>query len=414
MRTERSRTGFTLTELLVATAILVIFGGMAVASLRYGSDLWRSCHRRSHGYNVATIIFHQLEDDIGGAKGQFWGRDADAFDTRVKFYVDYDYLGRQRLRFVRGIPDDTVNPRLRHAGDGVSNDDDDGSGLIGDAGDLIDEEYYNLKNEDPAFDDAIDEDLMPLEGMCEVAYLMGLSANDLHTLYRAVLAPIGDQFLQPAFLPTHPDGWNVTLFENQYIDEPVEVQAKASPLANGILHFEVRCWTQYTTTWDDSVPWAPWQFSYVPEPCGPSFTWDSRGFNQQEDAVYDNVFPRAIMVVVVVDPSQEYPVTNPLRLDPPAGILAAGAMRVPVVGTLPAYNEEWPYILIEDAVNGDEWIRFSHFEPNTNTFVVDPAFPRTLASVVRGTPAAAHAAGRLVKLGYTFSRVFHNPAGKEH
>lgn len=457
MRTERSRAGFTLTELLVATAILVIFGGMAVASLRYGSSLWRSCHRRSHGYNVATIIFHQLEDDIGGAKGQFWGRDADAFDTRVKFYVDYDryfeinygypfnpYLGRQRLRFVRGIPDDTVNPRLRHAGDGVSNDDDDGSGLIGDPGDLIDEEYYNLKNDDPAFDDAIDEDLMPLEGMCEVAYLMGLSATDRNVLYRAVLAPIGDA-APPGFIPPA-DYPGYCLFnddladiDNDVFGMPGRIASKAAPLANGILHFEVRCWTQYTTTWDP-IAFNRWPVSLLPVDCGPTFTWDSDRlrpggppfamdwgepgfldvdddgdtvFNSADlDYVRDNIFPRSVMVVVVVDPSEEYPDQNPLRLAQP---IVAGGMNIPVVGTAPAYNDRWPYILIDDPVSGPEWIEFLRFDPTETggTFRVAPGGrgQRGTADVNHPIPAGLPLR---VKLGYTFSRVFHNPAGKEH
>ncbi len=481
------RAGFTLTELLIATAITLIFGAMAVATLRYGSGLWRSAHRRGYAYDMASFIFHQVEDDLNAAKPQYWSNDPTAFDTRVRFYVDLDRyyelnyghlpdpdptVGRHRLRFVRGIAEDTPNQLLRQAGDGLDND---GDGFI-------DPEYYTLKD-DPidttvplpdgvldTFDGHVDEDLMPLEGMYEVAYLRGLDGTagtgDAHTLYRGVLSPIGEPddpwvslppllSLGPALAATSPgyEGFNVTFFDGNYIgdaDPPAlaglaaaRIQAKAVPLAKNILHFEVRCWTQYTTTWNNYVPLVPWVAAPPAGGCGPALTWDSDrlaidpfnplpaagpaffmdwpavgspdddgdGFDNSVDANYvrDNVFPRAIMVVVVADPSEEYPEPVPLTL---AGPIAGGDMTIPVIGNIPAYNEAWPYILIQDPVGGDEWIRFSRFDSATSSFVFDATDPLA-ARGVRGTPAVAHAGTLPVKLGYTFSRVFFDPALRE-
>jgi hypothetical protein len=462
------RGGFTLVELLVATVLVMMFGAMAVATLRYGTGLWRTGHRRNHAYEAATMIFHQIENDLNAAKGQFWNTDPDAFDVRVKFYVDHDPLfdgepteegGRHRLRFVRGIPDDTVNPRLRQAGDGIDND--------GDA--TVDEEYYNLIDdlqEDlidagtglpgsdgllDAGDGRVDEDLMPLEGMCEVAYLLGLGPDDRDTLYRAVLAPIG---VRSADANTddavRPEGWNASFFyddlngptEDDYLDDPQEVQAKALPLVERVLHFEVRCWTQCTTTWevDPDVPFE-WYPPYHPQPCPPTFTWDSDRLStgpefvmdwgvgdytdfdddhdgvwnsQDEDYVLDNVFPRAVMVVVVVEPPERLRVQNPLRLA--ADLTAAdltGLLNVPVTGRLPAYNKRWPYIRI-----GNEWMRFSSFDTGASAFVLDPdpaddeETPGERGA--RGTELAAHSAGELVLFGYTFSRVFYCPVGRDY
>ena len=110
---ETPGNAFTLIEMMVAMTITMIFGAMAVAALRYGSDLWRSGHRRSYVYDVATAVFHQLQSDVDDARSQFWGADADAFDPRIGFMADLDSLGppivpsdvqRQRLIFVRGIP----------------------------------------------------------------------------------------------------------------------------------------------------------------------------------------------------------------------------------------------------------------------------------------------------------------------
>jgi len=150
------RGGFSLSEVMVATAILSIFGLMAVGTLRYGTQLWRDGHRRSYAYDAAAVVFQQLEDDLSSAKNQFWGLSSEAYDTNIKFWVDFDTNGRQRMRFVRGMVDDTVNPRVRQAGDGADNDSQGGA----------DEEYYNLRDDDE--DRQIDEDLMATGGMCEV------------------------------------------------------------------------------------------------------------------------------------------------------------------------------------------------------------------------------------------------------
>jgi len=86
---------------------------------------------------------------------------------------------------------------------------------------------------------------------------------------------------------------------------------------------------------------------------------------------------------------------------------------------VPAYNEAWPYLLIEDPDAGDEWVRFTEFDAATSSFVLDTVNDPLAARGVRGTPAVAHAAVQSdgsttrVKLGYTFSRVFYNPALRE-
>jgi len=404
------RAGFTLAEMMVAMALVLIFGTVAVATLRYGTSLWRSGHRRAYAYDTATIIFHQIEDDIGAAASQFWYKDADAFDTHVKFWVDYDVHERQRLRFVRRIPDDALNPRIRHAGDGDDNDSD---------GDT-DEEYYNLVDDDD--DGLVDEDLVPLEGMCEVAYLRGLDTDDADTLYRAVLAPIGLD-------SGDPDGPEQTFFDPDTFDTsatPDRIRNKAQVLAENVLHFEVRCWSQFTTTWDDGIGFHVWDSSYEPRDCGPTFTWDSDRLgsgpdfdmdwgtvdfpdtdedgdsdwnSDDEDYVEDNVFPAAIMVVVVTNPPERLRQLGAVRL---VNDVEIGDTAIVVQGNLPNYNKQWPYLRIDD-----EWIRFDSFDPDTQTFT-------GLTRGARGTDEAHHDADppNPVEFGYTFSRVFYNPTGK--
>jgi prepilin-type N-terminal cleavage/methylation domain-containing protein len=436
----RDRAGFTLVELMVALALLLMFGVMATSVLTYGSALWRSARRRSHAYDVATFVFQQVEDDFAAAKTQFWGKDEDAFDTRVKLWVDHDGEfsgnwrsegGRQRLRLVRGIPDEAASPRVRQAGDGVSNDDDDGDGDI-DGDDDIDEEYYNLKDDDE--DGRTDEDLRPLEGMCEVAYLLGLGDADRRTLYRAVLSPIGDR--SGGF----GDAWT-SLFTKvlqgpvwkDILDDQGRIDRRSVPLARDVLHFEVRLWTQHTTTWDPAVPYSRPQRSYVAEECGPVFTWDSDrlrpgkpsflmdpgqpGFprntldadndgvpnEDDEDYILDNVFPRCALVVLVIDPSQEYPLARAPRIGADA---SAAESQIRVEGPLPAYNTSWPYLHV-----GNEWVYFERVEAG-NQYTLFHVAPNGRGA--RGTTAGPHAAGDVVRFGYTFARAFHNPAEREY
>ena len=177
LRRIRAPGGFTLVEMLVAIAITLIFGVMAATTLSAGAGMWRNGHRRSYAYDTATVIFQQIQDDLGAAKNQFWGTEADAYDTRIKFWADLDALHRMRQLRQPRPPLDAV--RARHPGlqrqpphpRRRQRLDDDGDGTA-------DEEVYNLGRRQRQA-----TDLMPLEGMCEVAYMMGLG-NDGLRLHR--------------------------------------------------------------------------------------------------------------------------------------------------------------------------------------------------------------------------------------
>jgi hypothetical protein len=414
-RTSRRRVGFTLAEVTVATALLIVFGTLCVATLRYGAGLWRSGHRRSYAYDVAEGVFRNFDADFSEALSQFWNKDGDAFDPRIRFIVDEDDFtypagdaDRQRIRFVRRIPDSTTNPRIRDAGDGVDNDNDG----------FADEEIYNLKDDDQANDVAvhgtglIDEDLAPMEGMCEVAYMRGLTTEDRNTLYRIVLAPIGG--LDSVFEGV---GWPY----DANIDDWDEIYDPANPNAgwavpiteNVVLHFEVRLWTQYTTSWDETVPFAPWGNSFEAEDCGPVFIWNSDG--NDVDDIRDNVYPRAAMVILVVEPPERMKPIGGLRLQmsPTGSALPADATAIPVAGNAPAFNHKFPYILIRDDTNGDEWVRFETFDAANQQFILDPASDYG-ARGVRGTEAVDHPDGCEISFGYTVVGVFQNPRGREY
>lgn len=451
----QDRGGFTLVEMLVAVAITLVFGAMAAATLMNASGMWRAGHRRSWAFDAATVVFQQIEDDLDAAKSQFWGPQQGAVDTRVKFWLDraqFDYTDtggtvrtnqRQRLRFVRGIPDAAVNPRLRQAGDGADNDGDGPS----------EEEWYNLQDDDG--DDLVDEDLRALGGTMEAAYVLGLGddgsgeVTDPTTLYRAVLAPIGEDTGDPddpqnTFFYRSDSRYYQTAGANQdSLGTSSRIDAKAVPLGENVLHFEVRAWTQYTTRWEtedengNPVPFQKWTSSYQPTDCRPTLNWDSDRLvgaplpqpppyvspefvmdpdggdfppngldadndgvrnDQDPDYVTDNVFPAKILVVLTVEPPEELRGANPMAL---TNGVNDSQTTLDVRGTAPPIDQAWPFVRI-----GNEWMEVEEFNLDDGEILI-------AERGVRGTAAAAHDAGDRVRIGYTFSRVFRNPAGRE-
>ena len=66
----------------------------------------RIAEANAEGVWPNRLVIDYFDDDLAAAKNQFWNKDADAFDTRIKFWVDWDAPtainpDRQRLRALR-------------------------------------------------------------------------------------------------------------------------------------------------------------------------------------------------------------------------------------------------------------------------------------------------------------------------
>ncbi|MCH2582335.1 MAG: hypothetical protein MK133_14180, partial [Planctomycetes bacterium] len=106
--------GYTLLEVVIAVGILVMLGSGLATLLTQGISIWRRAENRGRVYDQARILLERMSEDLrsavvlsgSGAGGGAW----------VRFICDEDYLGRQRLRFVRTISAETSNAILRQGG----------------------------------------------------------------------------------------------------------------------------------------------------------------------------------------------------------------------------------------------------------------------------------------------------------
>ncbi len=117
----------------------------------------------------------------------------------------------------------------------------------------------------------------------------------------------------------------------------------------------------------------------------------------------DNVFPRSIMVIshrrAALGAGRRQPAAACRQASP----TPASTADIPVVGNAPPLNSEWPYVRIDD-----EWIRITRHRRATPLHVA--------SAQACGAPCAdqRHNAGARVLIGYTFSRIFSNPAARDY
>ena len=162
--------GYTLLEVVIAVGILVMLGSGLATLLTQGISIWRRAENRGRVYDQARILLERMSEDLrsavvlsgSGAGGGAW----------VRFICDEDYLGRQRLRFVRTISAETSNAILRQGGQYLT---------------ITTPAVYEGRNDKW---EAGGGDLGAPGGLMEVIYLRDPRASETY-LWRGYRSPVG-------------------------------------------------------------------------------------------------------------------------------------------------------------------------------------------------------------------------------
>ena len=187
---------FTLIELLVVMALLIILGLMLIKILSGAMEAWRysESQRRLHNYARSTLAV--LTSDLESLYSNTQNDD-------IRLIVDNDRHNRQRLRFIRRLPESS------HA-------------VLRDSGRQTVAQgyhyYFRLGQDNP-------EQLRASGGLAEVVYLTYPQSGSFQ-LWRGVRMPL--------------DGKG-SYFNNSNIERPEMVQGACHLLADDILYFGIEC-----------------------------------------------------------------------------------------------------------------------------------------------------------------------------
>lgn len=370
---DHGRRGMTLLEVLVAIAIFSVLGGTLVMLLSRGVKAWRGSEARRESYEEAQSVLRQVRSDL---KSMFTSRPAvTGQPVEARFVGWFDADGTQRLCFTRTIQSEDRHPIAALAGTTLFAERDlDG---VGD------------------WKEAKAGDLRATGGLMEVLYAR--DPGDADVLLRAARSPVGGQD---------------SLFGFAQADDTEWLREVAKPLSTRVMHFELRYWSQHTTTWDGGT-------AVIPNPLpddesGPSFVWDSTrglldaGRDLQEEEQWlargtlqrpdDDLFPTRIMIVLVV--AEAIP-AGPNELLDRALDATDREIYIPSTKAFRSRLKAHPWVRVDQ-----EWIRCK--VTRTDRLKVEPG-----GRGGRGTVAVAHEAGAEVVTGRTFVSVIELPSGRE-
>lgn len=369
----RRESGFTLLEILAAVAIFSILVTMLFQVVQSSLEIWSLGERGKESIEKASGVLDQIASDLRlvHAEGP---RGAEKAPVRmVADWVDYDFdLDRdaesttQRLRWVRALPEERYDARLRAAGD-----------IVG---------ATSVLTEGVTMQAAT----LPPGGLAEI-------------LYTTVATPTkgGDAaVLQLVRGLQTPIGRDDSLLALELTDDPKALQKRTVALAEGVLYLGFEFWSRDTLSFELPMDAEGCAFS----------TWDStrallldkegqNRFPLAKDTeslaiADDDVFPRRVRIVLVVErdadevenirlesdvlPSTERIRVSPLRLFDP--------------------SSNYKFLKIEG-----EWIEWT--EIRGGELMVKRG--------VRGTRADAHPVGAKTHLGTTYERTVEIPVYRE-
>ena len=412
-RVHRGTGGYTLIEVLIAVGILVALGSGLATLLTQGISIWRRAENRGRVYDQARILLERMAEDIRSAVVLSRSGGGDAW---VRFICDMDYLGRQRLRFVRTTSAETSNAILRQGGKTLS---------------VQSPAVYDGRND---YREARDGRLGAPGGLMEVIYLRDPRQSETQ-LWRGFRSPVGGMnsllnkeiphqdkiedlsgIIRDTEGKLYAGGMGIedqeklmTALEKDREEFEWTLSDLARPLTDGVLFLGFNFWGPTTNTWDESEK--PLQEPGGSRDSGPLFHWDStraivnwtRG--DSDEFVFrpidgsltdssDDIFPAQVEITLVLRDDNSESLYLISSINKTEGILE---ISKPI--SRPE-NEADRYILV-----GDEWM----YMDDANGAIVIVKGGRGS----RGTKASSHTRGERVDIGATFRRVVEMPGSRK-
>ena len=365
---RRGLSGFTLVEVLAATALFSVLGLMLFQLVQGAMEVQGRGERVAELEERADAVLELLAEDLRHA----WCGVGGASEQDARFLVSprvapLSLEGGEQLttllRFTRLLHEARSLAWLRGAGDVPA-----AKGTASLAG----------------IEDA--RTLQPTGGLAESLYTTALFPDAVvPSLVRRSRTPIGgrDSLLAP----------RLALQEDRLLDGALR-------LAEGVLYFEVAGWTPGTTVWDaaddtDTAAAHVWDSTRaLLVPAGRGFSYGRHADSLLDGR--DDLFPILVRITLVLDPFLGRGAGAPGRL---ATEVSKEVDRIELRSATLTGDERTPDMLWIDG----EWMAVR--SRDGRAYVVERG--------VRGTRPQAHAAGAIVRVGETFTRVVRLPASRE-
>ena len=409
--------GYTLLEVVIAVGILVMLGSGLATLLTQGISIWRRAENRGRVYDQARILLERMSEDLrsavvlsgSGAGGGAW----------VRFICDEDYLGRQRLRFVRTISAETSNAILRQGGQYLT---------------ITTPAVYDGRNDKW---EAGGGDLGAPGGLMEVIYLRDPRASETYLWrgYRSPVGGIGSLFNESTLKDEELEDFSGKIddvareIDRKMLSGRLEVEEQdellksgeeareeiewimtrfARPLTDGVLYLGFSFWGPTTNTWAEVKPLLT---PSGKRESGPLFHWDSTRaildwsgesgeftFRSRDGSLTDSsddIFPERVEVTLVLRDDNSESLYLVERITK-----STETFKVSKPLSLPD-DENDRYILV-----GDEWMFMKNVNGTRITVGRD-------GRGWRGTEPGNHLVGSRVDLGVAFRRVVEMPGSRK-
>jgi hypothetical protein len=260
----------TLVELLVAFMILLMLVGALVALTTRSLETWSTGETRKDMYDRAQVVLDSIVRDLRNTYLENEVFEDGRRELQVPLFAcDQDRVKQQRLRFVR-----TGNPAVMASGGAVNR---------------------------PRY-------VMPIMyygDFWEVAYV--LDPDPAKSILWRGQRYFDRQPTENLLRPADYDDPSRPLFTQCF-----------RPVETGILHVGFKFWTQYTTTWDESVP-ITHVMAGSKQKSGPETIWDSTRIDKRfklhrnlDRTNIDFVYPQIVQITVQVEAGS--PETSGIRL----------------------------------------------------------------------------------------------------